>query len=295
VKGEKYLPMSVWSVRQWENEVGNFNYYRSIMVSAVLRMCTTEADTFIQNLRDRVFDLDEVIWIENRGFMASLFIYMMMSDHPCTNLAPHVVRQGCEIDMGRFFADRDGRLVNPMGYAIMHDQQEVVLAMIRRGFSCTAPCAKGGDDDAPGSYVDAIELAIECYGKVSHDPPFVRRMLDTANLSATQLTKYLRGLKPTDAGKAKLFNEAIANARSQEPYYAATWVWKDARETKSEWRDVLHGHVMPVMRALGLPPLYTDPDDARLRGMKERAHREWEEDDSTLREVHMRPNKFRKI
>lgn len=282
--------MSVWSEVQWAKEQEEqFNFRRSIMVSAVLRTCSTCADMFMQNLRDRVFDVDEVLWIREKCAMASLFMYLMMHPDTYRNVAAHVVRQGCAIDMGRFFWEK-GRLVNPMGYAIMHGQREVVIAMMQRGFSCTTRCSTAGSQD-PYSFVDAVELAIE----YDLDASFLMRMLDIANLSAAQLTKYLRGLKPTDAGKAKLFNEAIANARSQEPYYAATWVWKDARETKSEWRDVLHGHVMPVMRALGLPPLYTDPDDARLRGMKERAHREWEEDDSTLREVHMRPNKFRKI
>lgn len=283
--------MSVWSVQDWEDEVGKFNYYRSVMVSAALRTCTTDADIFMQNLRDRVFDLDEVLWIEHLRIVAPLFMYMMISSGDAhRNLAPHVVRQGCVIDMDRFFW-WNRRLVNPMGFAIIHARSEVVLAMMQRGFSCTAPCAKEEDGK---SYMDAVELVIKCSGG-AYDSVLLRRMLDVANLPATQLTKYLRGLKPSRTCMAKVFNEAIDNARSQEPYYAATWIWKDARETKNEWRDVLHGHVMPVLRTLGMQPLHTDPEEARLRGMRQkRDARGWEEDDNN-REVHMRPNKLRKI
>ena len=244
----------------------------------------------MRNLRDRVFDLDEVLWIREKCAMASLFMYLMMHPDTYRNVAAHVVREGCVIDMGRFFWE-GGRLVNPMGYAIIHDQQEVVIAMMQRGFSCTSRCSTVGPQD-PYSFVDAVELAIAS----DRDASFLKRMLDTANLTAAQLTRYLRRLKSTEAGMAKILNEAIANARSQEPYYAAAWVWKDAQETKSEWRDVLRGHVMPVMRTLGSPPLYTDADEARLRGMKERTPREWEEEQNEgMRELHMRPNKLRKI
>lgn len=287
--------MSVWSVREWENKTkGEFVYYRSIMVSAVLRTCTTSADLFMRNLRDRVFDLDEVLWIEDRNVMASLFMYMMMSGHLYMNLAAHVVRQGCAIDMCAFFVDnRNGRLVNPMGYAVIHDQLQVVLAMMERGFLCTTPCAGG---DTPGSYVDAVELAVECYGRDCPDRTFLKSMLDAANLTAAQLTKYLRELKPKDACMSVVFNEAIATARGQEPYYATAWVWKDAKQTMHRgWRDVLNGHVLPLMRALGPPSLYVDEDLARLRGMRpKRDARGWEEDDD-MGGLYMRPNKLRKI
>lgn len=283
--------MSVWTELDWTTTQGKFGYYRSAMVSAVLRTCIRDVDLFMLKLRDRVFDLDEVIWMENRGLVASLFMYLMMSGYSYNNLAAHVVRQGCAIDMKRFFMDQR-RMVNAMGYAVINDRPEVVLAMMERGFSCTERCATAGEG---GGYLDAVELAIE-HQQTTDLCSMLRRILDAANLSASQLAKYLRGLKSQDAHLSRLFNKAIRRARAQEPFYAAAWWWKDANESKSPWRDVLSGHVMAVLRELGSSstPLHVDSDDAQLRGKK--SDRPWEEEDNAgMREQNTRPNKLRKI
>lgn len=285
--------MSVWTVEEASVLNPDFDYRRSIMIRAVLRMCTTDADLFMANLRDRVFDLDEVIYMGHPDAhpMVSLCMYMMISGHPYTNLAPHVIRQGCALDMNRFFREPHfGFRVNPMGYAILHDQVDAVLAMMERGFSCTEPCAY---TDTQGSHMDAVQLAI---GARDRDGSRMTiRILDAANLMATQLTKYLRVLTPSDVICARVINRAIDIARARQPYYGVAWLSRNI----AVWRDVMRGCVMPAMQTdiMGatITPKHWDPNSATALLDIQHELKRGDRDDDDEGEHVVRPNKLRKV